>query len=466
MNEQQKEQQEKEPAEKAGLFAGVRGTAIKILNRIERTDSYLDKLLDYELKNSEISGPDKALLYEIVHGVVRWTGRLDWILSGFYKGQFSKALPLMKNALRVALYQIMFLDKVPEYAAVNEAVEFVKKFQGQKPADITNAILRNIARNKNSLRYPDPEENLIGYYSAYYSHPQWLVKRWLSRYGREGAEKLMIANNERPYLTLRINQLKVNPSEFLRLMDSVNLKYSTGSYIPEYCRLHNLTNIAGWEYFAQGYFTIQDESAGLACRLLGAEPGMRVLDMCAAPGGKSAYLADLMGNSGEITALDYFESRLGLLQQNNERLGVTNVKTVATDALDYISEPFDRVLLDAPCTGFGTLSKKPDIKWKKELVDIHNVSKLQSQLLDKAASLVKEDGIIVYSTCTIEPDENFEIVRKFLAAHPEFRLEDAAPFVPAGVTDENGCVQTLPHIHKTDGAFAARLRKIPKNEDI
>jgi len=466
MSERQNQQQEKEAPENTGLFAGVRGTAVKILNRIERTDSYLDKLLDYELKNSEISGPDKALLYEIVHGVVRWTGRLDWILSGFYKGQFSKALPLMKNALRVALYQIMFLDKVPEYAAVNEAVEFVKKFQGQKPADITNAILRNIARNKNSLRYPDPEENLIGYYSAYYSHPQWMVKRWLSRYGREGAEKLMIANNERPYLTLRINQLKVNPAEFLRLMDSVNLKYSTGLYIPEYCRLHNLTNISSWEYFAQGYFAIQDESAGLACRLLDVEPGMRVLDMCAAPGGKSAYLADLMGNSGEITALDYFESRLNLLHQNNERLGVTNVKTIATDALDHTAEPYDRVLLDAPCTGFGTFSKKPDIKWKKELVDIHNVSKIQSQLLNKAATLVKDDGVIVYSTCTIEPDENFEIVRKFLATHPDFRLEDASPFVPAGVTDENGCVQTLPHIHKADGAFAARLRKLPKNEKV
>ena len=164
------------------LYVGVRGLAVKILSRVERTDSYLDRILEKELRSTELSGVDKALLYEIVHGVVRHMGRLDWVLSGFYKGQFSKAIPILKNALRVALYQILFLDKVPEYAAVNEAVEFVKKLQGQRPADISNAVLRNIIRSKNSLRYPDPEENLIGYLSTYYSHPVWIVKRWLTRY--------------------------------------------------------------------------------------------------------------------------------------------------------------------------------------------------------------------------------------------------------------------------------------------
>jgi len=170
------------------LFTGVRGIAVKILNRVERTDSYMEKLLDYELRNSDLNGQDKALLYEIVHGVLRWMGRLDWILSGFYKGQFSKAIPILKNALRVALYQILFLDRVPEYAVVNEAVEFVKKLQGQKPADITNAVLRNIIRSKNSIRYPDENENLLGYLAAYWSHPSWLVKRWLGRFGREETE--------------------------------------------------------------------------------------------------------------------------------------------------------------------------------------------------------------------------------------------------------------------------------------
>ncbi len=439
------------------LYTGVRGAAVDILNRIERTDSYLDKLLDHELRNSELSGQDKALLYELVHGVVRWLGRLDWILSGFYKGQFSKALPILKNALRVALYQIMFLDKIPDYAIVNEAVDFVKKLQGQKPADITNAVLRNIIRSKNGLRYPNPEENLTGYLAAYYSHPSWLVKRWLERYGQEATESLMLANNERPYLTLRINLLKVDKTEFETLLNSVNLRFNTCKYLPDFYKLQNLTNIQNWQYFQEGYFTIQDESAGMACRLLDVNPGMDVLDLCAAPGGKTTYLADLMNNRGSITSVDKFEIKLKYLEAALNRLGITNVKTVQSDIKEFEGGTYDRILLDAPCSGMGTLSKKPEIKWKKDLLDIRKLSTLQSELIRKAASMVNPGGVLVYSTCTIEPEENFEVVSKFLEEHPEFELDNASKYVPEEVVDANGCVQTMPNLHKMDGAFAARL---------
>ncbi len=451
--------QEEQVTQRKGLYEGVRGTAVKVLSRVERTDSYLEKLLDHELKYSELNAQDKALLYEIVHGVVRWMGRLDWILSGFYKGQFSKAIPVLKNALRVALYQILFLEKVPEYAAVNEAVEFIKKLQGQKPADITNAVLRNIIRSKNGLRYPDPNENLIGYYSSYYSHPAWMVKRWLARYSREDVEALLIANNERPNMTLRVNTLKVSTQDFLNLLSSVNLKFQQGNYLPEFFKLLNLTNIAQWQYFIDGYFTIQDESAGFACRLLDPQPGMAVLDICAAPGGKSVYLADLMKNKGTVVSVDRFETRLRLLEQSLQRLGVSIVKPVVADAETFGGESFDRVLADVPCTGFGTLSKKPDIKWKKELVDIQQITELQLRILKNAANLVKPGGVLVYSTCTIEPEENIGVVHKFLASDSSFKLENAREWVPNDVVDEFGCVQTLPHKHKIDGAFAARLRK-------
>ena len=439
------------------LYQGVRGLAIKILNRIDRTDAYLERLLDNEMKSMEMSGPDKALLYEIVHGVVRWQGRLDWILNGFYKGTFSKAIPNLKNALRVALYQVLFLDRVPDYAAVNEVVEFVKKLQGQKPADLVNAVLRNIIRSKNAIRYPDPDADLLGYLSAYYSHPSWMVKRYLARFGREDTEKLLMSNNEKPYLTLRINALKTKPEEFRTLLENVNLKYHQGAYLPEFFKLQNLTNITAWDLYAKGYFNIQDESAGLACRLLDVQQGQRVLDMCAAPGGKTAYIAALMHSRGEVVAVDRFESRLKLLQKNMVRLSVDCVRIVEADALEYKSLPFDRVLVDAPCSGTGTLSKKPDIKWKKDLFDIRNLNAVQIKLLNKAASLVKVGGVIVYSTCSIEPEENFEIVKKFLAENPNFRFENAKERFPVELLDENGCIQTLPHIHKTDGAFAARL---------
>ncbi|HED05633.1 MAG TPA: 16S rRNA (cytosine(967)-C(5))-methyltransferase RsmB [Ignavibacteria bacterium] len=442
------------------LYSGVRGLAVKILNRVERTDAYLERLLDNEMRNSELNGHDKALLYEIVHGVIRWMGRLDWVLNGFYKGQFSKAIPNLKNGLRVALYQILFLDRVPDYAAVDEAVEFVKKLQGQKPANLTNAILRNIVRSKNAIRFPDSEEDLIGYLSAYYSHPSWMIKRYLERFGRTETEKLLAANNDKPYLTLKVNALKTNPDEFKNLLHSVNLRFKQGKYLPEFFQLQNLTNITAWEYYGKGYFNIQDESAGLACRLLNVASGMRVLDLCAAPGGKSACLAGLMHNQGEIVALDRYESRLKILRKNMERLGITSVKTIEINAIDYLDSEFDRVLADVPCSGSGTLSKKPDIKWKKDLFDIRKMNELQYNLLLKAGSLVKLNGYVVYSTCSIEPEENIEIVKKFLNEYPDFKFVSASGDFPDELLDKDGCIQTLPHIHQTDGAFAAKLIRI------
>lgn len=441
------------------LYEGVRGLAVKILNRVERTDAYLEKLLDNEMRNSELSGQDKALLYEIVHGVIRWMGRLDWVLNGFYKGQFSKAIPNLKNALRVALYQIMFLERIPDHAIVNEAVEFVKKLQGQKPADFTNAVLRNIIRSKNAIRYPDPEEDITGYLSAYYSHPSWMVKRYLQRFGREATEKLLQANNEKPYLTLKINALKTTPEEFKQLLISVNLKFNQGKYLPEFFQLQNLTNITAWDYFTQGYFNVQDESAGLACRLLDAKPGMRILDLCAAPGGKSAYIAGLIHDQGEIIALDRYDSRLQIMRKNIERLGIKSIKTIEVNALEYNDALFDRILTDTPCLGSGTLSKKPDIKWKKDLFDLRKISELQYGLLVKASTLLKTGGVLVYSTCSIEPEENFEIVKKFLNNYPQFRLKNSTEVLPKELADEDGCIQTFPHIHHMDGAFAAKLVK-------
>jgi len=442
------------------LYQGVRGNAVKILNRIDRTDAYLEKLLDVEIKNSKFSGPDKALLFEIVHGVTRWLGRIDWILNGFYKGQFSKCIPNVKNAMRVALYQVLFLDKVPDYAAVNEAVDFVKKLQGQKSADLTNAVLRNIIRSKETIRYPEPKDDIIAYFSAFYSHPNWLVKRWVNRYGNEETEKLLIANNNKPLLTLRINKLLTNSEELKSLLDSVGLKYCDGKYLPEFIRMASLSNITDWDYFHKGYFSVQDESTGFPIKLLDAKPGMRVLDLCAAPGGKTAFIADLMQNTGEIIALDRFESRLKILSKNLIRLKVSNVKAVAVDAYEY-EDPigFDRVLVDAPCSGLGTLTKKPDIKWKRNLGDIRKIVNIQYDLLEKGTSFLKVGGIIVYSTCTIEPEENDEVVNRFLSKNQNFSLMDVTEIVPKEVINENGYVQILPHVHGLDGSFAAKLMK-------
>ncbi|MBI1932195.1 MAG: 16S rRNA (cytosine(967)-C(5))-methyltransferase RsmB [Ignavibacteriales bacterium] len=441
------------------LYSGVRGIAVKLLNRIDRTDAYLEKLLDIEIKNSELSGKDKALLFEIVHGVIRWLSKIDWILNGFYKGQFSKCIPNVKNSMRVALYQILFLDKIPEHAAVNESVEFVKKIQGEKSANLTNAVLRNIIRSKDSIRYPNKDEDIVAYYSVVYSHPTWLVKRWLKRFGEEDTKELLIANNNRPKHTLRVNKLKTNLNELKSLLDSVDLKYKDGKYLQEYLELSSLTNINSWEYFHKGFFSIQDESTGFAVKALDVNPGMKVLDLCAAPGGKTAFIADEMQNTGEIVAVDKFENRLDVLKKNIERMGITNIRTVAVDSLKFNENEFDRVLADVPCSGLGTLTKKPDIKWKKDLGDIRKLNEIQLKLLQKASTLVKVNGILVYSTCTTEPEENIEIVNKFLSSDTNFELIILNGIFNSEVIDENGCIQTLPSKNNMDGAFVAKLRK-------
>ena len=444
---------------KVNLYDGVRGSAVKILNRIDRTDAYLDKMLDIELKGNELESNDKALLYEIVHGVIRNLGRIDWVLIGFYKGQFSKCIPNVKNAMRVALYQILFLDKVPHYAAVNEAVEFVKKIQGDRSANLTNGVLRNIIRNKDGIRYPNKSEDIQAYLSAYYSHPSWLVKRWLSRYGSEFTEELLKANNEKPKLTLRVNNIVTNKIEIGRLLSSVSLSFSDGKYLPNFVNLHGMTNITNWEYFNNGYFSVQDESTGFSCYLLDPKPNERVLDLFAAPGGKTSLLADLMQNKGEIIAIDKYESRIKILNKNLDRLKITNVKTIEADALEFVdAEKFDKILLDVPCSGLGTLTKKPDIKWRRDIGDILKLAELQPRLLEKGASLLKPGGELVFSTCTIEPEENFEVIEAFLKKHKEFELVQAVKYFDKSLVADNGCVQTYPNVHGIDGAFAAKLK--------
>ena len=439
------------------LYSGPRGTAVKILNRVERTDSYLDKLLDIELKAQDLSDVDKGLLNEIVHGVLRWQNRLDWVLNGFSHGNFAKSEINIKNTLRVALYQILFLDRIPHAAAVNEGVEFIKRIRGEKPAGLVNAVLRNIIRNIDGIRYPAPEDDPVQYLAVYYSHPHWMVRRWVARFGVEETTKLLIAANERPPLTLRINRLKIEPGAFLRQLEQLGITYTGSSRVAWFVRVKALARIGQMDLFRSGMFTVQDESAALPILLLAPRPGERVIDMCAAPGGKTTNIAETMNNEGEVIAVDRHEAKLALIRASCERLGLRNVTLRESDSSLLETEPADRVLLDAPCSGLGVLAKKPDIKWKRDATDILKLSKIQAGLLDNAARLVKPGGVLVYSTCTLEPEENAQAVDAFLARHAEFALEGAGPYVSHDVVNERGCVETFPHRHGMDGSFAARL---------
>ncbi|MDI6766176.1 MAG: 16S rRNA (cytosine(967)-C(5))-methyltransferase RsmB [Bacteroidota bacterium] len=451
--------QEITPNDKPTLYAGPRGTAVKILNRVERTDSYLDKLLDAELKLKDVADIDRSLLAEIVHGVMRWQGRLDWVLNGFTHGNFSKSEVNVRNALRVALYQILFLTHVPQYAAVNEAVEFIERIRGDKFAGFVNAVLRNILRNLDGIHYPNPDEDLVQYIAVYYSHPVWMVKRWLERFGREDVEKFLTANNEVPGLTLRINKLKITPPEFLALIEKQNVQFQGSSFIDYFIKVKSLSGISQMNIFQQGFFTIQDESAALPVLLLDPKPGERVIDMCAAPGGKTTFIAELMQNQGEILAVDKYESKLNLIKISCERLGINNVRMIAADSSELDVSQADKILVDAPCSGLGTLRKKPDIKWKREPEDIFHLTKHQMGLLGNAAKLLKPGGVLVYSTCTTEPEENDQLIKSFLEKHTDFTLDDASKFVNKSVVSVEGMIETFPHRHHVDGSFAARLIK-------
>ncbi|MDA0986977.1 MAG: 16S rRNA (cytosine(967)-C(5))-methyltransferase RsmB [Bacteroidetes bacterium] len=441
------------------LFSGVRGSAVKILNRVERTDSYLDKLVNYELHENKFNDLDKNLLFEIVHGVLRWKLKLDWILTGFFHGNFSKSEISIRNALRVGLYQIIFLQKIPHHASVNEAVELIKRLRGEKAASLVNAVLRNIIRNVNEIHYPKLEEDKIQYLSVMYSHPWWIVKRWFDRFGFDETEKLLIANNRIPDLSIRVNSIKMEADKFAEFLKTNNVIFSRSEYLPTFFKTSSFPDIFDTELFKQGFISIQDESAGIACQLLSPKENESIIDLCAAPGGKSTFMAEMMKNKGNIIAVEKYQQRINLVNQSAARLNLSIIKPITADGCEFTHEEVDKVLVDAPCSGLGVIAKKPDIKLKREPSDLQNLSNLQTELLKNAAKLVKNDGIIVYSTCTIEPEENILLVQKFLSENSNFKIDSAEQFCNSKIVNQMGIVETFPHIHNMDGSFAVRLRR-------
>lgn len=441
------------------VLNGPRFIAVKILNRFDRSDSYVDILLTNELNKNDLSNLDKSLLTEIVNGVIRWRSKLDWVLNGFYHGEFQKCLNLVKNAMRVGLYQMLFLNKIPHSAAIDDSVEIVKHIQGDKAAGLVNGVLRNIARNIANIRYPNQNDDYPHYLGVIHSHPKWLTKRWLERYGNEQTIELLEANNKISAIPIRINNTKYSIGELVELFESKEIPYCKHPNLDNIIWLKQNINVTQSELFKNGKITIQDPSASLIPRLCNPQENDFILDLCSAPGGKTVYIAELMNNKGEILALDKFGNRLNLVKQTAERMGFSIIETKESDAVSFKLDKkhlADIVLVDAPCTGLGTLTKKPEIKWKREIEDVFQMAKLQFEILSNAANLVKIGGVLVYSTCTIEPEENMRIIEKFLSENPNFTLDDAKNYIPEEFT-KDGYIQTFPHIHHIDGAFGARL---------
>ena len=447
--------------EKVPSQINARTKAIDILSRVETRQAFTDKLLEREI--DEFIEVDRNLITEVVNGTMRWQYRLDWFLSQLYVGEYDNLIPDVKNNLRAAAYQLMYLDKIPPYAVLNEAVEIAKNKYNQKTANLVNAILRNFLRQQKKLEYVEMQLEYVKRLCVMYSHPDWLVQRWIEQWGVDETIQLCLSNNSRPNLSVRLNYLQASTEPFFKSLEENNIAHRPHPDFPEFIWIDNFSEFRKLDFLKKGWVSVQDISTGIPVRLLKPQAGETVLDMCAAPGGKTGFIAEMMNNQGTLLALDRHHNRAGQLQDNLKRLGVYAAYVVAADATQIPSaQKFDRVLLDAPCSGFGVLSKRVDLKWKRSAQDIENMQRLQLQLLSAAAEAVRVNGIIVYSTCTIETEENEGVVEQFLQNHPEFVLDDLSGELPEAYLWHKNYVRTFPHKHKIDGSFAARLRKIPR----
>ncbi|KAF0121116.1 MAG: 16S rRNA (cytosine967-C5)-methyltransferase [bacterium] len=443
----------------------ARQIALEILEKVETQGAYADISLNTALRKSDFLTPlDRAFITELVYGSLRWRGRIDWVISRFSKITAKKLDPWILNIMRLGVYQLLFLTKVPPFAAVNESVKLAEIYGGKGKTGFVNANLRAVEREWDKVEYPDIERDPGFHISVVYSHPLWMVKRWLKYYGIEATINFCQSNNETPPVTIRTNTLKVSRQElFNSLKKDVN-EISLTQCSPEGIQIRGASDITALPPFDRGWFQVQDEASQLMAHIIAPKPGERVLDACSAPGGKTAHIAQLMENGGEIFALDINSSRLTLIEENCKRLGITNVKVFNQDASFPLgfSGKFNRILVDAPCSGMGVLRRNPDSKWKRSEEGIVPLKRLQLSILNNLADYLKEDGVMVYSTCTVTPEENEEVIDDFLAGNPEFVLDSISDVLPAGcssLVDNRGFFKSYPHLHNMDGFFAARLIK-------
>jgi 16S rRNA (cytosine967-C5)-methyltransferase len=458
-----------------------RAICLDILDRAEASDVHPDRLLTDSFKRYRyLTSLDRAFLTELTYGVIRWRGRLDWVIRHFSKIPFGKIEPGTLNILRLGLYQILFLSRTPSSAAVNESVELAKRIRGKGGAGFVNAVLRSSIRQGDEILYPEWGQDPVLHISVVQSHPLWLVQRWEEELGVEETNRICKFNNQISPLTLRTNTLKINRPNLIEEMGRKELTPLPTPFSKEGIVLQDPPPVSELPFLKEGLYIIQDEASQLVTSVVGPKPGERILDACAAPGGKTSHMAQIMENRGEIYALDLSKGKLDRIEETCQRLGIKIVKTIKGNAAASLPISkglvFDRILADAPCSGFGTLRKNPDSKWRRGEKDIKRLSQLQFSILDNLSSYVKEGGVLVYSTCTVFHEENEDVVERFLNEHPEFELDPmdrVASVIPAcqqaGIADDkseefrpfiqNRYFKTFPPTNEMDGFFGARMVK-------
>jgi len=445
-----------------------RDLALQVLNRLDLSPAFPDRDLERAFQQKpNFAERDRAFAMHLVQGVLRWRLRLDWIIQESLRFSFDKIDPPILNILRIGVHQIFFMDRVPDAAAVDEAVNQAKAIGRRHVVGTVNGILRNICRRKDQVCFPRREADPIGYLSVYYSYPVWLVEKWIKELGADAAEHLLEAGNEIPPLVVRTNTQRVDRVRLITLLKEEGVMGRPTSYSPEGIRIDGLKgSVTRLKSFQGGLFQVQGEAAQISSHLLFAGPGEAILDLCAGLGGKSTHLAQLTGCRARIVALDINHGRLVRLSQSSRRLGISSIEPVAGDAGNHSSHlfrgTFDKILIDGPCSGLGVISRHPDGKWSRDENDIRRLAQLQKDILNQAVPLLRKGGTMLYVTCTLSKEENEGVVKDFLRENSGMAVEDLRDLAPAwctGLIDDHGFFKTFPHIHKMEGFFGALFTK-------
>ncbi|MGF1669278.1 MAG: 16S rRNA (cytosine(967)-C(5))-methyltransferase RsmB [Balneolaceae bacterium] len=424
-------------------------------------------LIEFDEKNSvnfslagELDAREKAQVREYVQNILRKRSYLDFLIDEFSSISIDEMKSPLKNILRLGLYEMLFMDGTPDYAAINEAVEIAKYTLGSKSGDLVNAILRNIQRDIDNLPKPAFEDR-TKLVATTFSHPEWLVKRWSKRFGEREAFQLMQANNQRPLFYVRVNNLRTKTGNFKLRMEKSGLKFEESNWLPGYFKVESVEPFISKGWIEKGFCLVQDIAAGFAPTILDPKPGETIYDLCAAPGTKSIVISDLMEGEGTIIAVDISTERLERLAESALHYGAENIKIRRSDVRELSLKLADGVLLDVPCTGTGVMSKRADLRWRRTENDLKEAVKLQGELLEEAANFIKKGGRLVYSTCSLEEEENWGQIQNFLVKFDNFQLDNLSGYLPEEVLIEDGkAYQTFPHKHGCDGHFGVRLVRV------
>ncbi|HGG0416706.1 16S rRNA (cytosine(967)-C(5))-methyltransferase RsmB [Clostridium botulinum] len=438
----------------------AREVALDVLKAVLYEGAYSNIVLNKKLNKSNLKDNDKALITEIVYGTLKYKETLDIIIQSYLKNPIKTMDKNIANILRITIYQIRYLDKIPSFAAVNEAVEMSKKIS-IKYSKLVNGVLRNYIRTYKNKKFYDDRNNLEKF-RFIYSCPKWLIKMFISQYGIETAEKILKGLNERPNITVRVNNLKIDYDEAFEKLDEYGYNIEEGYICPEAIQIIKGKNIEKNPLFIEGDITVQDESAMLVAPSMELTEESIVLDLCSAPGGKTTHISEIINNNSKVYAYDVHQNKLSLIEENAKRLGIKNIETDVCDAAVFnkeLKEIAHRVLMDVPCSGLGIIRKKPEIKWTKNEKEIKNIIDIQRKIMNNGASYLKKGGILLYSTCTLNKEENEENINWFLKKHKNFKIEHLYyGDVDNIIYHKEGFVSILPN-DKMDGFFIAKLKK-------